>query len=887
MKVRMEILFGLLVACVVHGAPFPEALNDAAIEVGRMDSILDDALIIGNGDINALVWNEGGATTLMLTKNDVWDARLLTHNDPPLPTLKRIKELGARGGAVGITRHGFIFPDGYSFSGKDSYHAKPYPCPILCGKLILGDPAPTWHRIRAQGTRNSLKHQDGAAVVSIEGKPEASNGYAYGPLDLSTDLYSRLVTKLSGTENAQFYIDVMGAGNEILFKTGWQETPTKETAFEYDLPKDRTVDRIILYSWTEDGKRAENQFEYVRLEGSAGTKEIEFSDPSAGSGRLDISKAVATIDNRTSTTLHALADRNVFLIRTGQSVELVPSNSLDVPAAVEGARDDARYLHKTIPGDLDWKGMEFAVAVAEKGDLKAVAIVTSLESGDVVAAAVHAVKKTLAEDASKLIAKHEETWKIFWSRSGLKIDDELLQRTWYRGLYFLRCVSKPGVQCPGLFAGLINNTPAWHGDYHTNYNIQQVFWAAYAANQLDLLEPYDRLIREYIPRGRWLAKKVYGMGGAYYPHVMYAYEPTNPETCKSRNGRQYIHHVWGLTLGVSGFTIQPVWWHYKYEPDTRFLEDTAYPVVREVAEFYVDFIEQCEGGKTVLLGPSVSPEHHGWTPGLALNYNCAFDIAMIRFALKAAIECAETLGRDETLVKRCRTALSRLPDYTVHGKKNPIVVDVKGAGPMTYNISVPATPVFPGDAVSFRSPEKEQELFERTIQGLRWNGNNATVMLAVSRARLSMDGTLAWLKKEVQARTRPNGTMTLNRMHPPHGLNNFGHYTEQFGTGVAISEMLIQSVDDIIRLFPAWPKDKAATFELLRTQGGFLVSAEQNAKGKIGPIRIQSTVGGTLRVVSPWKVIKANGNPQKPDAKGIIRIKTRPGEMVVLTPGHA
>jgi len=870
-----------LLTNMVQAAPYQDALDDAAIEVERMDSILDHALIIGNGDINALVWNEGGATTLMLTKNDVWDARLLTHSDPPLPTLKRIKELGARGGAVGVTRHGFIFPEGYSFSGKDSYHAKPYPCPILCGKLVLGSQAPTWRCTRAQGEHNDFIKHNGVNVMSIQGKVEASNGYAYGSLDLSTVRYSKLTVKLSGTENAQFYIEVTEAGNRTLFKTGWQETPTEVKTFTYNLPKGRTVDHIILYTWTEDGKRAENRFESLRLVGNTVSKEIEFSDPKVASGLLDISKAVVTTG---TTTIRALADRNVFLIRTGQSVELIPSNSLDVPVAVEEARGDVRYLHKTIPGDLDWKGMEFAVAVAEKGDLKAVAIATSLESGDVVTAAVHAARKALDEDESKLIAKHEKTWKAFWSRSGLKIDDELLQRTWYRGLYFLRCVSKPGVQCPGLFASLINNTPAWHGDYHTNYNLQQIFWAAYAANQTDLVEPYDRLIREYIPRGRWLAKEVYGMGGAYYPHVMYAYEPTNPETCKSRNGRQYIHHVWGMTLGVAGFTVQPVWWHYKYAPDKKFLENTAYPVVREVAAFYVDFIEQCQGDDKVLLGPSVSPEHHGWTPNLARNYNCAFDIAMIRFTLNAAMEGAKILDKDETLVQRCRAALKRLPDYPVGGEKNSVVVDVKGADPINYNISVPATPVFPGDVVSFRSPAEQRELFERTIENLQWNGNNATVMMAISRARLSMEGTLEWLNKEVHARTRPNGTMTLNRLQPPHRFNNYGHYTEQFGTGMAVSEMLIQSAGDIIRLFPAWPKDKKATFDQLRTQGGFLVSAKQNDKGEICPARIQSTVGGPLSVVSPWKTIQANGKKQKPDAKGIIRIETQPGETIILTP---
>jgi hypothetical protein len=333
--------------------------------------------------------------------------------------------------------------------------------------------------------------------------------------------------------------------------------------------------------------------------------------------------------------------------------------------------------------------------------------------------------------------------------------------------------------------------------------------------------------------------------------VLFAYEPPNPAKCRSINGRQYIHHTWGLTLGVTGFTVQPVWWHYKYEPSRRFLEQVAYPLMRETARFYAEFIGHCEGGDKVVLSPSVSPEHHGWTPRLARNRNCAFDIAMARFTLAAAIEGAETLKRDAGLVAQWKQAMKRLPDYPLHRDGEPVVVDVEGAPPINYNISVPATPVFPCDVVTWQSPAAERELFARTIEKMKWNGNNAAVMLAVARARLSMPASLEWLRAEVEARTRPNGTLTLNRWKPHHTFNDFGHYTEQFGAGMAVSELVLQSVGDIIRVFPAWPNEKDAKFTNLRAQGGFFVSAEQR-NGKVVRLEIVSTVGGKLRLLNPW-----------------------------------
>jgi len=108
---------------------------------------------------------------------------------------------------------------------------------------------------------------------------------------------------------------------------------------------------------------------------------------------------------------------------------------------------------------------------------------------------------------------------------------------------------------PGLFASLINNRPAWHGDYHLNYNLQQTFWSAYPSNHPELAEPYNTLIFNYLPRAQWLAKKLFEVKGAYYPHVLYAYEPSGPDSCKSKNKRQYFHFTWGRTLGVTAFTV--------------------------------------------------------------------------------------------------------------------------------------------------------------------------------------------------------------------------------------------------------------------------------------------------------------------------------------------
>ena len=141
-------------------------------------------------------------------------------------------------------------------------------------------------------------------------------------------------------------------------------------------------------------------------------------------------------------------------------------------------------------------------------------MVTSLETKDFLTAAVALARSTLADDSHALIAEHEAQWGKFWSASGVEMDEADLTALWYRNLYFFRCVSKPGVEAVGLYAGLVNDNPPWHGSHTLNYNSEQTFWPAYNTNHIELAEPYERMISRYLPRAVVCPRQTYGCGGA-------------------------------------------------------------------------------------------------------------------------------------------------------------------------------------------------------------------------------------------------------------------------------------------------------------------------------------------------------------------------------------
>ena len=586
---------------------------------------------------------------------------------------------------------------------------------------------------------------------------------------------------------------------------------------------------------------------------------VRLGDAKIKAARLDLRRAVASADG---TTVRVLADRNVFLIESDKDVVLEAIGSLPTPKT--GETDGVKWMHVKMPGDRDYAGMDYALASAAKGKVNVVALLTSVDvkGGDVVEATVRLARETVNTEFAALVSQHEAVWADYWSASGVRLGKEDFQLWWYRMAYMLRCFSKPGVVPAGLWAFQPTDAPNWHGDYHHNYNSWQPYWSSLIINHPAQADPWVDYMNQLLPRMKWMAKEIYDCEGACVGISSFAFEP-DPAKCTSKNKRQIAMMPWGCTMGMIGMSAQVLWHQHLYQPDRQRLETKIYPVVKEAALFFCSFAEKCpkdEKGKAK-YGPSYSPEHGKF--GVS---DVPFDLAYARFTLKAAITAADELGRDAGLVTRFRKAIELLPDYPTapDGEGKPIVVDWTGCKfrqISKHNLTVPSVPVFPGEQVTWFSPEPEKVLFLNTIRQTRHGGFNSTVILSVTKARLSMPEAASDLYNYYKPNVQPNGMFYW----PMHGF----YLSESTGIAACISEFLLQSVDSIIRVFPCWPADCGdASFTNLRAQGGFLVSAELKA-GTVVKLEIKSTVGGKLQLLNPW-------------TGKIVEKETKPGETWIL-----
>ena len=63
------VLVGGLLSADTAEPPFPEALDRAAIRMNTLESIVEHGLLLGNGDLNALVHAENSDLVVRITKN--------------------------------------------------------------------------------------------------------------------------------------------------------------------------------------------------------------------------------------------------------------------------------------------------------------------------------------------------------------------------------------------------------------------------------------------------------------------------------------------------------------------------------------------------------------------------------------------------------------------------------------------------------------------------------------------------------------------------------------------------------------------------------------------------------------------------------------------------
>lgn len=474
-------------------------------------------------------------------------------------------------------------------------------------------------------------------------------------------------------------------------------------------------------------------------------------------------------------------------------------------------------------------------------------------------------------------------------------NDEFLLETYYHfGRYMLISSSRPGslaANLQGIWNKFIN--PPWGCKYTININTEMNYWMAEAANLADVHEPLFDLIDSTRGPGAVTARDYYKARGFVVHHNTDIWGDAVPI-----DGVQY--GIWAM--GANWLSTQ-MWEHYQFSGDRQFLEQRAYPVLRDLALFLIDYMvpapkDYLSYGNPppdgyLVTGPSLSPENAYYLPDGSRASLCmgpTMDLEISRAVLTQFIEASELLDQDAELREQAIAVRKRIPPIPIspEGRIQEWPRDYKETQPGHRHLSH-LWALFPGDEITTQGTpdlaEAARKSLERRIQYGGGSTGWSRAWIVNLWARLGEGDHAHYQFNELLRRS------TLSNLLDVCGEKPTSYYQidGNLGGSAAVIEMLLQSHAGVVRFLPAlpsaWPTGKLRG---IRVRGGLTVDMTWEG-GNARHATLRSTWSGTRTLAAPRgqriRSISSLGQkvPMKPTDDGNVQFDAVAGETYQVT----
>ncbi len=591
---------------------------------------------------------------------------------------------------------------------------------------------------------------------------------------------------------------------------------------------------------------------------------------------------------------------------------------------------------------------------------------TFSEEEDIIRTVMEKADAASAQGEERLLIRHRKAWADFWDKSYVQMEsrDGTAQKLELHYTYFFYLMnSSSRGKYPPNFGGMIFSPCGDYRNWGTMQwwnNLSLYYNAVQASGHFELMEPLFSFYGGMSEACTTAARQQFGTDGMYIPEVTWFNGPqVLPEEIaeemralylfnkpweeksdqfadfvdrkaphESRYNYKFYEHFedgrvvydergcgpYGATtymFGSQAAIAYNFWKQYLYTKDETFLREQAYPIIKGVAKFFMNFplTQKGEDGKYHIYRTCTGEAYFGCTDGME-------NVAGMRAMVAVLLTAAGILGEDRDQWdewKRFAKDMAPLPTTAMEGdtcelKEGDPVMWSNGREPILdkdrHNASLYPCDHF--DLSSYATQDVDPDTYRISMDTLtaqiRKHGvvSCYTVSEMSGAARMYAAHGFAgeWVEiadaqldcvnaAEEYCYFNDTGRIAQfeNRLTVREGVNCIS--AQRLGNVAAgIQLALCQSgggapgKEPVIKLFAAVPDDWNIHFRLW-CQGGFAVEASME-HGQPKAIRILSTAGGYLKLYHPYGEgtyrIICEGKVRFNGTDRIACVKTAPGE---------
>ena len=519
------------------------------------------------------------------------------------------------------------------------------------------------------------------------------------------------------------------------------------------------------------------------------------------------------------------------------------------------------------------------------------------------------IEKACAKSIKELFSEHYSDYNALFGRTSLSLNgaedditdvETLLQRYkdgdrkaadileplyFQYGRYLLISSSREG-SLPANLQGVWNesNMPPWCCDYHINVNLQMNYWGAFNTNLAETAKPLVDYLESLRVPGRVTAKEYYDIKSddEHPENGWIAHTQSTPFGWTSPGWDFY----WGWSTAAVAWLMLNIADHYDYTRDIDYMMKRIYPIMREAARFYTQWLIWDEKQQRLVSSPTYSPEHGPVTIGNTYEQSLIAEFYE-RFLMLSHDFYDET---DDGLRDKVEEQLKHLKPFSV--SKTGLLKEWYEEDEPDFDRSKiqknhrhisHLMSLYPGRLINSRTPD----LMQAAVNTMKDRGDESTGWARADKVNLwarTGDGNRAYklLRGLLTDCTYPN----LWDFHPPFQIDG------NFGGSAGIAEMLLQSHEIlntegeyIIDVLPAVPeKWSSGEFSGLCARGGFEVSAKwTDCKPK--EIRVKSLQGEWALVRTELENLTDDTGNKVEYTKqgGVVVFQTTPGKTYILS----